>query len=83
MDLIETNCENMRKIYPRAKISPNKYNGIHAKSEDYTSNLLSTHKSFQLHNEELHNLYSSPDIMMMMIKSRRMIWARHVARIGI
>jgi hypothetical protein len=33
------------------------------------------------HNEELHNLYSSPSIIRM-IKSRRMKCARHVARIG-
>jgi hypothetical protein len=33
-----------------------------------------------LHNEELHNLYSSPNIIRM-IKSRRMRWAGHVARI--
>jgi hypothetical protein len=32
------------------------------------------------HNEELHNLYSSPNIIRM-IKSRRMRWAGHVARI--
>jgi hypothetical protein len=35
----------------------------------------------KLHNEELHNLYSSPDIIRQ-IKSRRMRWAEHVARIG-
>jgi hypothetical protein len=35
----------------------------------------------ELHNEELHNLYSSPDIIRM-IKSRRMRWAGHVARMG-
>jgi hypothetical protein len=35
----------------------------------------------KLHNEELHNLYSSPD-MIRMIKSRRMRWAGHVARMG-
>jgi hypothetical protein len=34
----------------------------------------------KLHNEELHNLYSSPGIIRM-IKSRRMKWAGHVARI--
>jgi hypothetical protein len=34
-----------------------------------------------LHNEELHNLYSSPDIIRQ-IKSRRMRWAGHVARMG-
>jgi hypothetical protein len=33
----------------------------------------------KLHNEELHNLYSSPNIIMM-IKSRRMRWAGHVIR---
>jgi hypothetical protein len=33
----------------------------------------------KLHNEELHNLYSSPSIIRM-IKSRRIRWAGHVAR---
>jgi hypothetical protein len=33
----------------------------------------------KLHNEELHNLYSSADIIRM-IKSRRRRWAGHVAR---
>jgi hypothetical protein len=35
----------------------------------------------KLHNEELHNLYSSPSIIRMN-KSSRMRWARHVARMG-
>jgi hypothetical protein len=35
----------------------------------------------KLHNEELHNLYSSPSIIRM-IKSRRMRWIGHVARMG-
>jgi hypothetical protein len=35
----------------------------------------------KLHNEELHNLYSSPNINRY-IKSRRMRWAGHVARMG-
>jgi hypothetical protein len=35
----------------------------------------------KLHNEELHNLYSSPDIIRQ-VKSRRMKWAEHVARMG-
>jgi hypothetical protein len=35
----------------------------------------------KLHNEELHNLYSSRNIIRM-IKSRRMRWAGHVARVG-
>jgi hypothetical protein len=34
-----------------------------------------------LHNEELHNLYSSPNIIRT-IKSRMMRWAGHVARMG-
>jgi hypothetical protein len=33
----------------------------------------------KLHNDELHRLYSSPNIVRM-IKSRRMRWAGHVAR---
>jgi hypothetical protein len=33
----------------------------------------------KLHNEELHNLYSSPSIIRI-IKSRRMRWAGHAAR---
>ena len=35
----------------------------------------------KLHNEELNNLYSSPNIARV-IKSRRMRWAGHVARMG-
>jgi len=35
----------------------------------------------KLHNEELNNLYSSPTIVWV-IKSRRMKWAGHVARMG-
>jgi hypothetical protein len=35
----------------------------------------------KLHNEELYNLYSSPDIIRQ-VKSRRMMWAGHVARMG-
>ena len=34
----------------------------------------------RLHNEELHSLYRSPDIVRV-IKSRRLRWAGHVARI--
>jgi hypothetical protein len=36
----------------------------------------------KLHNEELHNLYSSPTIVRVIksIKSSRMRWAGHVAR---
>jgi hypothetical protein len=34
-----------------------------------------------MHNDELHNLYSSPNIVTV-IKSRRMRWAGHVVRMG-
>jgi hypothetical protein len=34
----------------------------------------------KVHNEELHNVYSSPSIIRM-IKSRRIRWAGNVARI--
>jgi hypothetical protein len=33
----------------------------------------------KMHNEELHNLYSSTNIIRM-IKSRRMRWTEHLAR---
>jgi hypothetical protein len=36
----------------------------------------------KLHNEELHNLHSSPDIIRQ-VKSRRMRWTGHVARLGV
>jgi hypothetical protein len=35
----------------------------------------------KLHNEELHDLYSSPSVITI-IKSRRMSWSGHVARMG-
>jgi len=35
----------------------------------------------RLHNADLYDLYSSPNIMLG-IKSRRMRWVGHVARIG-
>jgi hypothetical protein len=34
-----------------------------------------------MHKQELHNLYSSPSTIRI-IKSRRMKWAEHVARLG-
>jgi hypothetical protein len=35
----------------------------------------------KLHNDKLHSLYSSPNIFRV-IRSRRMRWAGHVARMG-
>jgi hypothetical protein len=35
----------------------------------------------KLHTKEIHNLYSSPNVMRM-IKSSRMRWTGHVARMG-
>jgi hypothetical protein len=40
-----------------------------------------TEKWGKLHNEKLHNLYSSPEIFRQ-IRSRRIRWAGHVARTG-
>jgi hypothetical protein len=40
-----------------------------------------TEERRKLHDEELHNLYSSPDIIKQ-TKSGRMMWAGHVARMG-
>jgi hypothetical protein len=34
-----------------------------------------------LHNEELHNVYSSPSVIRV-LKSRRMRWVGHVTRMG-
>jgi hypothetical protein len=36
----------------------------------------------KLHNEELHNLYSSPDIIRQVKSSQGERWAGHVARMG-
>jgi hypothetical protein len=38
-------------------------------------------KGRKLHSEDLHNLYSSPNIIRM-IKSRRMRWVGHMAFMG-
>jgi hypothetical protein len=35
----------------------------------------------KLHNDELHSLYSSPNIVRV-IKARKLKWARHVAHMG-
>jgi hypothetical protein len=35
----------------------------------------------KLHNQELRDLYSSPSIIRI-IKTRRVMWAEHVARMG-
>jgi hypothetical protein len=40
-----------------------------------------TGKWIKLHNEELNDLYSLPNIVRV-VKSRRMRWAGHVARMG-
>jgi hypothetical protein len=41
--------------------------------------VLNKEKYGKLHNKELHDLYSSP-IIIRIIKSRRLRWAGHVAR---
>jgi hypothetical protein len=40
-----------------------------------------TEESRKLHNEDVNDLYPSPNIIRM-VKTRRKIWARHVAHIG-
>ena len=40
-----------------------------------------TRKWRRLHNEELNDLCLSPNIVRV-IKSRRMLWAGHIARVG-
>ena len=45
------------------------------KREEVTGELI------KLHNEELNDLYCSP-IIVRVVKSRRIIWAGHVARMG-
>jgi hypothetical protein len=45
----------------------------------YVDAYLVRSKVIKLHNAELHSLYSSPNIVRV-IKSRRMRWAGHVAR---
>jgi len=45
--------------------------------DDIPSNI----QNLGLHNEELNELYCSPNIVWV-IKSRRMIWAGHVAHMG-
>ena len=40
-----------------------------------------TEEWWRLHNEELSDVYATPNIVRM-IKSRRMGWAGHVARMG-
>jgi hypothetical protein len=47
----------------------------------YGAGLLKTVASEPAHNEELHNLYATPDIIRV-IKSKSMRWAGHVVRMG-
>jgi hypothetical protein len=51
------------------------YNKVGPKRDGVTGGLR------KLHNEELHNLYSSPSIIRI-IKSRGKRWMGHVARVG-
>jgi hypothetical protein len=52
-----------------------------AEENIWTKERLSDGRRSKLRNEELHNLYSSPSIIRM-IMSRRVRWAGHVARMG-
>ena len=50
-------------------------------SLNYFTAIILTGEWRRLHNEELNDLYSSPYIVLV-IKSRRVRWAGHVARMG-
>jgi glutathionyl-hydroquinone reductase len=69
----------IRKTVPRLSLL--KMKNIIAASK---SNILTEAKTLykKLHNEELHDFYSSPSIIRM-IKSRRMRWVGHVVRMGV
>jgi hypothetical protein len=62
---------------------------LHVGSNNNTNRFLNSHRSYfskaidprELNNEELHNLYSSSGIIRI-IKSRKMRWAGHMARMG-
>ena len=68
-----------------------KYSWLAASTDHITDNYMTSLRVFgpkrdgvtgewrELHNEELNYLYSSPNIVLV-IKSRRMRWAGHVAR---
>jgi len=53
----------------------------HYYTEFVTSTFCGSKSAKRLHNEELNDLYSSPNIVRV-IKLRRMRWAGHVARMG-
>jgi hypothetical protein len=44
--------------------------------------MLYLHTKFNMHNDELHNLYYSSPNIVSVIKARRLRWAGHVARMG-
>jgi hypothetical protein len=47
----------------------------------YSRTIINDYVKDKLHNEGLHNLYSSSSIIRM-VNSRRMRWAGHIARMG-
>jgi hypothetical protein len=72
----ETWCLTLREEH-RLRVFENKVlrRIFRPKRDEVTGNLR------KVHNEELHNLYSSPN-KIRMSKSRRMRWAGHVERMG-
>ena len=67
--------EKRKKEQEKAKYS------ISVTKADARTMFIFAGESRRLHNEELNDLYSSPNIVRV-IKSRRMRWGRHVARMG-
>ena len=55
--------------------------GVNTVSVNYFNHYEVTGEWRKLHNEELRDLYSLPNIVRV-VKSRRMRWAGHVARMG-
>jgi hypothetical protein len=67
--------------YPRDSTLSFKFGGNEYEISSVYYQVIRNKYHLVIYNEELHNLYSSPDIIRQ-VKSRRMRWAGHVARMG-
>jgi hypothetical protein len=73
----------LEKIIVHGRYGINETGQIEAAESDVFIEPLaaSASKNGRMHNEEHHNFYASPNIVRV-IKSRKIIWAGHVARMG-